>query len=149
MRRARASTIRRCGLWGDTHGTSAVEFALVAPVLFLLLFGIVTFGIHYCARVGLTYAASEGGRAAVAGLTDAERADLARGAVQRALTTLWPLVDASRASVAVSTANAEIGEVVSISIDYSDPRFAQMPFMPDLSNLPPVRVDYYVTDPSG
>jgi hypothetical protein len=65
------------------------------------------------------------------------------------LATLWPLVDASQASVNVSMANAAIGKVVSISIAYNDPRFAQMPFMPDLSNMPPVRVDYYVTDPSG
>ena len=40
-------------------------------------------------------------------------------------------------------------EKVSISIAYSDTRFAALPFLPDLSNLAPVNVDYYVTDPSG
>lgn len=47
------------------RGASAVEFAIVLPVLFLILAGIVDFGRAYQAQVQLTNAAREGARAAV------------------------------------------------------------------------------------
>lgn len=45
------------------QGVIAVEFALVAPVLLLLLFGFVEFGRAYNAKVELTGAVREGARA--------------------------------------------------------------------------------------
>jgi hypothetical protein len=45
-------------------GASAVEFALVAPVLILLVFGIVQFSITYNRQQGLHAAAREGARLA-------------------------------------------------------------------------------------
>jgi Flp pilus assembly protein TadG len=44
------------------HGVIAVELALVAPVLLVLLFGIVEFGRAYNAKVELTGAVREGAR---------------------------------------------------------------------------------------
>ena len=57
----------------------------------------------------------------------------------------------TKPSDAFLSACAEIvhGRMVSVTIAYSDTRFAQMPFMPNLSSLSPVQVSYYVTDPSG
>jgi len=46
------------------RGASAVEFALVAPLLILLVFGIVEFGITYNRVQGLHAAAREGARLA-------------------------------------------------------------------------------------
>jgi hypothetical protein len=46
------------------RGASAVEFALVAPLLILLVFGIVEFGITYNRQQGLHAAAREGARIA-------------------------------------------------------------------------------------
>jgi Flp pilus assembly protein TadG len=135
--------------WKDTGATSAIEFALVSPVLFLLMFGIITFGVQYSTRVALTYAASEGGRAAVAGLTDAERTSLARAAIQSTLVALSPLVNAANATVSINLSSQSGGENIGISIVYAQTDFATMPFMPDLSNLSPVTVNYYVTDPSS
>lgn len=48
-------------------GASAVEFALVLPMLVLLLFGIIEFGLAFNARVTLTHAAREGARLASVG----------------------------------------------------------------------------------
>ncbi|MFA5787960.1 MAG: TadE/TadG family type IV pilus assembly protein [Actinomycetota bacterium] len=48
-------------------GASAVEFALILPVLILLLFGIVQFGIAYNRTQGLQAAAREGARLASIG----------------------------------------------------------------------------------
>ncbi len=52
---------------GREDGASAVEFALVLPILVLLLFGIMQFGIILAANQGLEAAAREGGRLAAVG----------------------------------------------------------------------------------
>jgi len=44
------------------RGAAAVEFALVLPILLLLVFGIVDYGRAYNAKVTLTHAAREGAR---------------------------------------------------------------------------------------
>lgn len=46
----------------DDCGVVAVEFALLAPLLFLLLFGMIQFGRAYNAKVELTAAVREGAR---------------------------------------------------------------------------------------
>ena len=50
---------RRCS------GSAAVEFALVFPLLFLVLYGIVTYSVLFVAEQNLTLAAEEGARAAL------------------------------------------------------------------------------------
>lgn len=54
----------------DERGAAAVEFALVLPIVLLLLFGIVEFGRGYNAKITLTHAAREGARAAAIGDDD-------------------------------------------------------------------------------
>jgi Flp pilus assembly protein TadG len=46
------------------RGASAVEFALVAPVLLLIVFGIVQYGLMFSLRQTLSQASAEGARAA-------------------------------------------------------------------------------------
>lgn len=46
----------------DDRGVVAIEFALMAPLLFVLLFGMVQFGRAYNAKVELTAAVREGAR---------------------------------------------------------------------------------------
>lgn len=55
------SHIRR--LRGD-HGAQAVEFAILVPILLLILGGIVGFGFVFNAQITLTQAAREGARLA-------------------------------------------------------------------------------------
>lgn len=55
-------------LGGDT-GASAVEFALILPILILLVFGTIQFGILYNRMQGLQAAAREGARLAAIGGT--------------------------------------------------------------------------------
>jgi Flp pilus assembly protein TadG len=51
--------------WREDRGAAAVEFALISPLLFLLLFGIIEFGRAWNVRQTLTDAAREGARVAV------------------------------------------------------------------------------------
>jgi len=73
--------------WTCRSGSSAVEFALVAPMLLLLFAGIAMFGICLGASHNLRQIASEAARASVAGVTDTERATLAQNTVTRSLST--------------------------------------------------------------
>lgn len=65
MRRAlrRGADRRRSAVHGD-RGAAAVEFALVVPVLFILVFAVVNFGQILSARQAVSQAAAEGARAA-------------------------------------------------------------------------------------
>jgi Flp pilus assembly protein TadG len=49
----------------NQKGAAAVEFALIAPLLFVLLFGIVEFGFLLYNQVMITNAAREGARAGI------------------------------------------------------------------------------------
>jgi Flp pilus assembly protein TadG len=48
----------------DEHGAAAVEFAMILPLLLLLVFGIVQFSLAYNRQQGLHAAAREGARIA-------------------------------------------------------------------------------------
>ena len=47
---------------GDERGTAVIEFALILPMLVMLVFGIIGFGRAYNAKISLTAAAREGAR---------------------------------------------------------------------------------------
>jgi Flp pilus assembly pilin Flp len=51
-------------------GAAAVEFALLLPLLILLLFGFIQFGLAFNTRIQATNAAREGARLAVIGIDD-------------------------------------------------------------------------------
>jgi len=88
MRRAprQGATSRRDGR--DDRGAAALEFALILPILVVLVFGIIAFGYMLSFRQAMSQAAAEGGRAAAvrpAGTADADRLTAARAAVNDAL----------------------------------------------------------------
>lgn len=49
--------------WGSERGAAAVEFALVLPILVLILFGVIEFGGVYNAQLMVTGSAREAARA--------------------------------------------------------------------------------------
>ncbi|MBM6405978.1 pilus assembly protein [Phycicoccus sp. CSK15P-2] len=63
----------------DDRGAAAVEFALVLPVLVLLMGGIVDYGRYFFTQVQLTNAAREGARAGTVGSDPVVRATTAGG----------------------------------------------------------------------
>lgn len=70
------------------RGAAAVEFALVAPLVIMLLFGIISYGYMLSFRQALSQGAAEGARAAAvapAGNSAAQKQTLALTAVQQAL----------------------------------------------------------------
>ena len=49
-------------LWASCRGQTLIEFALIAPVFFILLFGIIDFGLALNQRITLEHAVREGSR---------------------------------------------------------------------------------------
>ena len=66
MKDERARGTRRRLLHRE-DGASAVEFALIAPLLFMIVFGILYFGVAFMKMQNLRSAVREGGRAAAVG----------------------------------------------------------------------------------
>lgn len=62
-------------------GVAAVEFALVAPFLLVMLIGVICYGGYFWLSHSVQQAANDAARAAVAGLDATERAGLARASV--------------------------------------------------------------------
>jgi Flp pilus assembly protein TadG len=87
-------------------GAAAVEFAIVVPVLLLLVFGIITFGIIFSQQLTLNNAAREGARKAIVNevvatpATDNRTCDGIRRSVQDAIAGLG--MTASDVSVRVT-----------------------------------------------
>ena len=78
----------RCGLGGRlrrrARGAAAVEFALIVPLLAVVLFGIINYGDMLSVRQSVSQAASEGARAAAVFQGSDKEAE-ARSAVDDAL----------------------------------------------------------------
>ncbi|HDR9487256.1 MULTISPECIES: TadE/TadG family type IV pilus assembly protein [Burkholderia] len=62
---ARGTQARQPSAWRRQRGVAAVEFAVVFPLFFLIFYAIVTFGMVFIIQQSLTFAASEGARAAL------------------------------------------------------------------------------------
>ncbi len=84
------------------NGQALVEFALVAPLLFLILFGIVQFGIAYKNSLALTDAVRAGARKASVSRQAPDPAGAATSAVLGAATDLDQTTLSSRITVTAS-----------------------------------------------
>lgn len=82
----------------DRRGASALEFAIVVPVFLLIVLGILTYGIYLGSVHSVEQLAADAARASVAGLSDAERVQIA---TQHVATNAhdYPLLDASKIAV--------------------------------------------------
>jgi Flp pilus assembly protein TadG len=89
--------------WADTEGASAIEFAIVAPVFFMLVFGIIVYGYYFAALSMLNHIAYEAARATVTGLSDDERSTLAHMRADELIGGLGGFIDAEAVEVSAAT----------------------------------------------
>jgi len=102
----------------DEKGQAMVEFALVAPVLFLILFGIIQFGIAFMHSVALTDAVRAGARKASVSRTAADPAGAATSAVLGAATDLDQTTLKSGVTVTPGAGGWVAGGSVTVSAQY-------------------------------
>jgi len=132
----------------NERGTVAIEFAMVASLFLMILFGIIAFGFQFAGRIALSYAVAEGGRAAVAGLSDTQRTADAIAATEKALEGYSGLVKTSTPVVEITT-EADGKKMIRVSVAQASLGLPSLPFVPDLSTLPDVSTTFIVTDPSS
>jgi len=104
--------IRRHRIIKSEKGASAVEFALILPILIILVFGIVEFGIAFNNYITITHAAREGVRIAA---VDLNNPDLKNIIIERA----YP-VPITPDDITIITPDGEnIGDPVEVEITYN------------------------------
>lgn len=95
------------------RGAAAVEFALVLPVLIVLILGLVEFSRLFNIQISLSNAAREGART----MAIENDLDVARTSAIAAAPSISPAVSAAQISISPSDCSA--GGTVTVTIDYS------------------------------
>ncbi|KVT94350.1 pilus assembly protein TadE [Burkholderia ubonensis] len=120
-------------------GATAVEFALVFPLFFVIFYALVSYGLIFAIQQNLTLAATEGARAALNYVPEAngqgaqalqDRASAARRAAQN-LTRWLPNVVVPAPSSAACSYDASM-YCVTVTVTYP---YAQYPLVPSLPLL--------------
>lgn len=105
---------------------TAVEFAFIAPLLLLLLFGIIGYGHAFGVYHGVQQLAAEAARASVGGLDDTERERLARAFVRRSIGS-YAFLDPSKLTVRTTALGAPAPSFeVAVVYDFSDSIFNRL-----------------------
>lgn len=111
--RSRSARSRSCSGSTRDAGGSAVELALVLPALIIILFGIFDFGRAFLTQHGLSAAAREGARMAIAArpVTD--------GDVEERIQTYLSgaNIDDADISIAPSANGAESGDEITVTVE--------------------------------
>ncbi|UAK26392.1 TadE/TadG family type IV pilus assembly protein [Sphingomonas nostoxanthinifaciens] len=118
-------------LASDTRGLAVLEFALVAPLLLTILFGIAGYGGYFWRAHAVQQVANDTARAALPGLTAAERQSLALAAFSIDLPAVG--LDPTRATATVAEANGIV--TVNVSYDGSRDGFLNLSLVPLPSKL--------------
>ena len=125
---------RRRHLLRCERGIAALEFALLAPALLMLAFGIIVYSIYFSTMLGVRQAATEGARAAMAGLSVQERSDLANDRADEVIANFDALTGNPSAATVTTTAQ---DDVFSVTVSY------------DISSSPIMRYASILPIPSG
>jgi Flp pilus assembly protein TadG len=119
------------------RGATAVEFALVFPLFFLIFYAIVTFGLIFAVQQSLTLAATEGARAALNYVKSASQTQAltlraqAAQSTARNLTTWLPNVQVPTPSSSSCSYDASM-YCVTVTVTYP---YSQYPLIPSLPLL--------------
>lgn len=107
--------VRRRPRLHNRHGAAVVEFALVAPLFFLLIFGMIEYGRMVMVQQILTNAAREGARVGVLDgstetkVTTAVNNYLTAAGITNATTTVTPNPPSSAAATSPVTVTVSVG----------------------------------------
>ena len=131
----------------DRKGTSAVEFALIAPFLLLLVMAVLAYGSIFATSLSLQQMAAETARATIGGLNDTERQTLAEAKLS-AIQDKFPMLDATKVTFSFDQgANSDVGRLT-FNYDMSGhPAYALDKLLP----LPasPLSYSTIITDGNG
>ncbi|GAA0734419.1 TadE/TadG family type IV pilus assembly protein [Sphingomonas japonica] len=117
----------RTAAFGDRRAAALIEFAIAAPVLVLLLLGIVGYGQYFLLAHSAQQLANDAARVAIAGVTAQEREAIATAAVDDGGAALG-IVDAENLTSVVREQSGRIE--VDVAVDASDGAMFSVPIVP-------------------
>jgi Flp pilus assembly protein TadG len=136
--------------FGEQNGAAAVEFALIAPVLFMLIFGIIQFGIAWSQKEVFVQAAREGARYAAVGCESSTSGCMPGQVAQRVVDSSvdYQLTDGTQTgagivSVQVNGASqsgcttGDTGDLVTVG--WSQNFVITIPFVPNINVNAPIQ----------
>jgi Flp pilus assembly protein TadG len=132
---------------GDRRAASAVEFALVAPFMLLLIAAVLAYGSIFATSLSLQQLAAETARATIGGLNDVERKALAQAYLD-ANSSNYPILLAKDLTFEFDAATSTRLSSVKLKYDLKDhPAYAFSGLIP----LPasPISCSMVVTDGDG
>jgi Flp pilus assembly protein TadG len=97
----------------NSDGSAAIEFAVLGPLLTVMLLGIIAYGGCFWISHSVQQLANDAARAAVGGLSTAERQSLAQATLASEAPT-YPNLTANLATLSES----ETGQIITVSIAY-------------------------------
>lgn len=98
-------------------GGAAIEFAILAPIFLLFLFGLIAYGIYFGASHSIGQLSADAARVALAGLTETERRTLVSNFITRNANG-YMFVDRQRITVDAHDSTVDGTQfVVSVSYD--------------------------------
>lgn len=109
--------VRDRSLVRDEGGAVIVEFAIVLPVLVLLMFGLLAYGQYFLLAHSTQQLANDAARATIAGLSSAERLTLAQASVNREKAVL---PEAARSTITTAVDEAVDTVTVRVRMDASN-----------------------------
>ncbi len=115
------------------RGLAAIEFALVFPVFFLLLYGIINYAMIFLAQQSLTLAAEEGARAALRYTAiDADRGTAACAVVTPLVS--WLLyADTCQPPLPAPCAPPSTAKCIKVTVTYPYATYPLVPPLPGMS----------------
>ncbi|WP_254783858.1 TadE/TadG family type IV pilus assembly protein [Collimonas sp. OK307] len=114
------------------RGIAAIEFALIFPVFFLMLYGIISYGMIFLAQQSMTLAAEEGARAALRyTAVDADRGTAACAAVAPLVSWLVN-VDTCQPPSPAPCAAPSSARCITVKVTYPYTTYPLVPALPGL-----------------
>ncbi|MCV9960620.1 pilus assembly protein [Pararhizobium sp. BT-229] len=104
----------------NIEGAAALEFAIVAPLFFLVIFTMIGYGIYLSATHAIQQIAADAARTAVAGLSATERKSLANTFIQSS-TLDYAFIDPDKLTIDVEDDVGNLNQfTVTIAYDSSE-----------------------------
>jgi Flp pilus assembly protein TadG len=106
----------------DRKGASAIEFAIILPVLVLLLFGALEYGLLIYNQQVITNACREGTRAGITGAADTDIVQIVRNYCDGRLMTwadgTWHITDDNPPNVTTSGVGGAFPDDLTVTVEY-------------------------------
>jgi hypothetical protein len=117
--------MRKINYFDDNEGTAIIEFALVLPVLILLLFGIIEFSILLYDKAMITNASREGARAGIVYRYDPDNnvnhpqdGEILTVVNQYCLNHLISFNESSPLATTIERTGDESGDILTVTVSY-------------------------------